>query len=105
VSAHSCCALLCCLYAAAAAAAVAAAASRGGALSVTESGKATIVQSTFTDAHATTAGGSAGGAIYTEGAVACTDTVFTNTSGTTLATDYTCLLCGRVTLTTASLAL
>eukprot|EP00953_Heterococcus_sp_UTEX-ZZ885_P012559 7203-Heterococcus_DN1.PRE.5 len=62
------------------AAAATAAASRGGALSVTESGKATIVQSTFTDAHATTAGGSAGGAIYTEGAVACTDTVFTNTS-------------------------
>jgi hypothetical protein len=53
-------------------------------MSVTESGKAAIVQSTFIDTHAVTKAASAGGAIYTEGVVTCTDTVFTNSSGTLL---------------------
>jgi hypothetical protein len=53
-------------------------------MSVTESGNATILESTFTDTHALTKAASAGGAIYTEGVVTCTDTTFANSSGNLL---------------------
>jgi hypothetical protein len=64
-------------------------------MSVTETGNATILQSTFTDTQALDKAASAGGAIYTEGAVTCIDTTFTNSLGTLPEPRLQMLLCIR----------